>query len=118
MTPDEILTAAREYLEANGWHQGASYNAKAIEAGVENPPACAMGAIEAAVGGVDFKHCHTPAMRAAAQRLADQLPDEDGSTYGGFFPRSIGSIVDYNDEPTTTQEDVLLLFKKAARDDA
>ena len=65
---------------------------------------CALGALFATVDIMEN------GLEAALRRLANALPEG----YLSEFPRD--SIVKFNDDPNTTKEDVLLVFKKAIYD--
>lgn len=102
MTPKEILVAARERV-AKGWCKG-KYSVDA-----DGNSCCFADAA---------KVCASGAMMADEEDLG--LSDSAIREARGFFLEAIadkrignGSIVDFNDDASTTQTDVLAAFDKA-----
>jgi hypothetical protein len=119
MTPEETLLKAAEdigehghnkqtYFGGNGhWSQG---------------PACAFGAIARtqperymrAIGNGGFVLNEEVEKSAAAKLLAEQIRRD----YPDLIPNNDGAdflaVIQYNDHPSTSAEDVILTMKKAA----
>lgn len=116
MTPEEVLLKAVDIIERDGWHQGAAFAGPTpIDAphdeymkAARTAPVCAMGAISRAVCGDASLTPHTPEARSlyhqAAQLLAQNVPGNH--------------IAWWNDQPSTTKEDVVLMMKRVANHDA
>jgi hypothetical protein len=99
MTPEEILTKAQEHIQ-NGWGKGSYEDV--------NGNVCSMGAIYKAAGMLDekggVKDLPMASVTYAIQALTNVVMDEVPGT---------SCVVVFNDYANTTQEDVLLMFKKA-----
>lgn len=115
MTPEDILEGAIEVIERDGWHQGNPYPVRGstiadMEASKKGP-VCAIGAASRAYCGhansgyvaMSARRASLDAYREAVERMADAL---DG-----------GSVAEFNDRPTTTKEDVVLMMKRAAHEE-
>lgn len=111
-TASDFLNEAREYIETHGHHKGAFEDNRP---GVENPPACAMGAMHKAwirQAGSAYTYEVGHAYAEAMQRLTDQAEASGviaDSSFTGYE-----AIITWNDAKETTAEDVILGFKKAA----
>ena len=127
MTPQELLGAAVEVIERDGWHQGSMYEHSNEDwvGGAEQQlrherlgktaPVCAMGAVyRAAVGtacgvvasvSVETQQLVKQALGLLSLAMCDQSAAEGRRNYG---------IASFNDDPRTTKEDVLLALKTAA----
>lgn len=93
----KALQNAAKLIEARGWIQG-SY-------GDHVHGFCSVGALNTATD--------TETYYPAAQRLAKAVPKE-------FCPQlkvSINRVIEYNDTPGRTRDEVLQLFRKAASDE-
>jgi hypothetical protein len=104
LTPADILRCAARYLQTNGWHQGAFYPERNQLA---FPPACAAGAIRAAVCGrparnlEDLPKTEQRMINAAQLVLAGYL-DEDPHANG-----VLAVISDWNDEDLRTPAEII-----------
>jgi hypothetical protein len=91
----ENLNAGLDYLDEFGWHKGGIENSETKEV-------CAVGAVVKTDPARHTFYCAVMALQA-------QLPED-------FTPdRSVvvHDVAQYNDLPSTTEEDIRLLFKKA-----
>ena len=116
-TPEQVLSAAAEIIERDGWHQGDFHqpprydtdNYLEADAQAElHAPVCALGAINRATtgnaadsGAIDSE---VHALNYQARCMLAAVVDA-GTPY--IIPR-------WNDDPTRTAEDVLLALKRAA----
>lgn len=97
MTPREVLLAAADYLEANGWQQGS--------AGEDGGPRCALGAMLSVLprqtGKMTqrFVRERNSALRRARRMLCE--------------PRVL--IGTWNDAPGRTRDEVVRALREAAR---
>lgn len=130
MNADDVLKQAIETIERDGWYQGGYYQmpsipppgsgsniTDAIREARKTAPVCSMGAInrvmtsDAANGFIagDQGDVYEDVKRrlAAAIGYPGLLSGRDEFNW----------IVDYNDLKSTTKEDVVLAFKKAAARD-
>lgn len=93
----KALKNAAKLIEERGWIQG-SY-------GDHVNGFCSIGALD--------KATDTDTYYPAARRLAEAVPKE-------FCPQlkvSINRVIEYNDTPGRTRDEVLQLFRKAASDE-
>lgn len=95
--PSDILEAALEIIRTQGHHKG----------DLEDPETgavCALGAINQAVCG-NSKGAASGILTYPATKYLRR-----------YIPESHESIPSYNDDPSTTEEDIYLLFKNAISD--
>ncbi|WP_432112786.1 DUF6197 family protein [Streptomyces sp. S1] len=139
MTPDEVLSRAVEILEHDGWTQGFYCDAaeSILEAESEddrkyaawqayyNAPVCSMGALHRAAGLTANGEWDSNRLFAeefgtaldvvgkATERLAAQVDTsliENLEECGG---RPFALVINHNDSPAASKEDVVLAFKRA-----
>ena len=121
MTPEEILMAAAEDIAEHGHHKGSYFKPTASASKRAIAPACAYGAMARAAGLVRglVSHPHLiydiSIFSPAAEKLAEQIR-RDGPVLLCRNAQSddFAAITYFNDRPTTTGEDVILMMKKAA----
>jgi hypothetical protein len=127
MTPEELLLKAAEDQAERGHHKGTYYKGDVGDpAGQDREaPACAYGSLtRAATNGemADYSHLAASFARReaavligqAARLLADSLV-RDRQSLNTFDPFDV--ITRFNDHRSTTAEDVILAFKRAAHGD-
>jgi hypothetical protein len=94
--PSEILHEAIKYLDTHGWTQGNFED--------EHGKVCAIGAFNR--GSFCFNSSLTCSeLVAARNRAYDAMVNN--------IPEDCSGIIGFNDNPSTTAEDVKLMFKKA-----
>lgn len=108
-----ILRDAAAYIHRNGWHQRGFYDPRSAHL---LPPACAAGAIRAAICGrpgdvTDMTDAQVRALRRAEYALASHL-DEEFRNYHRQAKHSAETwsltvIGDWNDEPDRCPADVI-----------
>ena len=126
-TAQELLGAAVDIIERDGWHQGSLYegsneewvggaeqHGRHVELG-KTAPVCAMGAVyRAAVGtayvdsviaSFEMQQLVKQAMSLLTRAMCDQSAAAGRRNYG---------IASFNDDPRTSREDVVLAMKTAA----
>lgn len=112
-TPAEILRCAATYIRRHGWHQGDAFAADTDQL---FPPACALGAIHAAVTGtatLSLKGSDVASLRGAERVLAAHL-HVDLDRLDTDQPFDL--IGDWNDEPDRTAAQVVAALHEAAED--
>lgn len=101
----EILIEAKRLLEEEiEWCQRDAY---VFGSDDEVIAACALGAIELAAYSLT-KYRHYPSQLKAQNRLAEVIPAAEND-----YEICHEIIPDFNDNPNTTKEDILLAFKRA-----
>lgn len=98
------LQAARDYLLEHGWHQGSYGPTKPGECGTDpdRPERCAYGALDTVCGRGN---------EVFTYRGAGLLHDAVRTV----FPEYPKDFISFNDEPTTTFNDIMALFDEAIR---
>lgn len=111
ITPAVILRGAARYLELHGWHRGDAFQP---DTGRPFPPACALGAIQAAVTGTANRvtSADIPAMCSAELVLAAHLDDDPDRLDTDPFEL----IGDWNDHADRTAAQVITALTEAADD--
>ena len=117
MTPEETLMAAAEDIAEHGHHKGGYFKQTASVSERLSAPACAYGAMARVVGLVTYGGLtyDISTLGPAAEKLAEQIR-RDGPVLlcrNAQFD-DFAAITYFNDRPTTTGEDVILMMKKAA----
>lgn len=99
MKPSELARKAIDVLDERGWTQG-SYN--------NEDGCCAVGALGLAANALpdDIRHSHYMTVRNELYReVSTSVPD--GADVGA-------DVIDWNDEPGRTADEVKALFRRAA----
>ena len=119
MTPEEILLAAAEDQAKHGNTKGSFY--KADVGGLpplswREQPACALGSIARVSGKVTTAGYveESTLDREVVIRLANTIVRHTG-LWNKCYPGAV--ISGFNDDPSTTAEDVILMMKRAAADE-
>ena len=99
LTAAEVLSRARDVLAERGWHQGDYVNK-------ETRAVCALGAIDVVV----FRQ---PQWDPYADEDAKRVEDEAYRFLCAAAGDPMRGIGQWNDDPSRTVEDVLLLMKQA-----
>lgn len=92
-TVSDVLTRAIEVLERDGWCQGTLHDQSGAH--------CALGALDAAARGMNADYWRT---RLAVDRYMERNYRISG--------RDLAPTAEFNDDPMTTAEDVILSFKR------
>lgn len=103
MKASELLRKGADEIRRRGWWQGA-YGSDHED--LKSCSVCAVGALNAADSGTPYPADDLSDAHYAASRLLDELVWRDGAGSPG--------IVNYNDQPGRTVEEVLDLFERAA----
>lgn len=140
MNIDRVIDDAIEIIERDGWNQGsyAVYDDRPDPAvtdddadyahwqAARNAPVCAMGAIYRALTGSAYGYCidgdgdadkesaheeMTRVRNLVVERIVGVLTGVPG--VGEGYGLCMSDIINLNDNPATTKEDVLLMFKRA-----
>lgn len=93
---ENVYDRALAVLDEYGWHQG--------DLGSNEEGYCAVGAICAVAA-------NTWEVGNAVEKLKSHLPEGVVAENG---PWGKGAVATYNDDPSTTAEDIKLLFKQAS----
>ncbi|MGW6255445.1 DUF6197 family protein [Streptomyces sp. NPDC055085] len=114
MTPEELLLAAIDIIQRDGWHQGDLYKPpatwkancwrEACDEAARTAPTCAMGALFRAAHGTSRWVDLTDSALGAVSLLQGHL--------------GTPMIPHWNDAPERTAEDVILAMKRAAHHDS
>lgn len=100
-----LLGSAAAYISEHGHHKGAMFANEPSPA-----PACAIGSLVAC--GADMGMGLPDSAFSRAQHL---LTNKITESYGGS-EWEINAIADWNDDPATTAEDVILTMKRLAHE--
>ena len=99
MKPSEVLARAVEVIETKGWHQGDFDNDEGC--------VCVWGAINIAMGGcASDAGCVGDGDESALHFL--------GTVLQGNENKYLSSVVDFNDAPGRTQEEVVAMLLGAS----
>lgn len=129
MTPEELIEKGIEIIERDGWHQGDLYDRPSwvkgdtmeaygtrVSKAARTAPVCGIGSLYRAALGT-----------CATKDVADLERNANGTVLGEAVRMLHQQVVDngfnngfgaFNDQPTTTKEDVVLTMKKAAHHDS
>lgn len=119
MTPEEILLKAANDLAENGHCKGSFYASRVSHDGWRKAPACAYGALarvteltsdNGIVGVIEDSRLIGPAAERLAKQIRKLFPDNSIWQTSDAYT----VITTYNDNETTTAEDMILRFKEAA----
>ena len=103
-SPAEVLDAAADRIERDGWHQGDFFPDTPSYFGIDDiarilnatpKPCCVSGALIAEAGGSDLSTAETLLMQYLGLRWVGELPD-------------------WNDNPSRTKEEVVGALRAAA----
>lgn len=101
-----------EVIERDGWHQGSLFEGKPTDKkAAAHSPVCALGSVYRALYGTcDSDGINSQLHKRGLWEVANnRLLDTCMEIYGVTVPT-------FNDAPSTSKEDVLLLMKKAVTD--
>lgn len=103
-----------EVIERDGWHQGSLFEGKPTDKkAAAHSPVCALGSVYRALyGSCDNESINSQLHKRGVFHAAyDRLMDTCLEIHGVTIPT-------FNDDPSTSKEDVLLLMKKAVTNTA
>lgn len=114
MDKNEALRRAADYLSRNGHIQGNLYQ---YNEGAPMPSACALGALRMVARESDGGWLQMPTYAEACHRLVEHLRNQGAipNEYVDIDPSAL--IPMWNDDPSTTAEDVILAMKMAAEEE-
>lgn len=111
ITPEQISADCRavaDVIERNGWHQGGYYFAESGKLAGDSR-VCALGAINVVVHGLPWAPMWHTAARERCGALVMAITGHIRAT-----GQAGDTLVDWNDEPGRTAEEVIAAFRACA----